>query len=35
LRIIEANGGRLESEIEAPSGEGRQRRYWIKLQQDG
>jgi len=31
VRIIEANGGRLENEIEAPSGDGTLRRYWIVL----
>jgi predicted acetyltransferase len=35
VRIIEANGGRLENEIDAPSGDGRLRRYWIMLLQDG
>ena len=29
VRIIEANGGRLENEIDAPSGDGPLRRYWI------
>jgi predicted acetyltransferase len=35
VRIIEANGGRLEDEIDAPSGDGRLRRYWIKVPPDG
>jgi predicted acetyltransferase len=30
-RIIEANGGRLENVISAPSGHGPLRRYWIAL----
>lgn len=30
-RIIEANGGRLENVIAAPSGHGALRRYWIAL----
>ena len=30
-RIIEANGGRLENVIDAPSGHGLLRRYWITL----
>ena len=35
VRIIEANGGRLEDEIDDPSGGGRLRRYWIKVRDDG
>jgi predicted acetyltransferase len=35
VRIIEANGGRLEDEIDAPSGDGRLRRYWITVRADG
>jgi predicted acetyltransferase len=35
LRIIEANGGRLENEIDAPSGDGLLRRYWITLRDSG
>jgi predicted acetyltransferase len=35
VRIIEANGGCLENEIDAPSGEGRLRRYWITLPAGG
>jgi predicted acetyltransferase len=35
VRIIEANGGRLENEIDAPSGDGVLRRYWITLGGDG
>ena len=35
VRIIEANGGRLENELEAPSGDGLLRRYWITLRDDG
>jgi len=31
VRIIEANGGRLENQIDAPSGDGLLRRYWITL----
>ncbi len=31
LRVIEANGGRLDSLIDDPSGRGRLRRYWISL----
>jgi predicted acetyltransferase len=31
LRVIEANGGRLDDEIPHPSGCGRLRRYWIAL----
>jgi predicted acetyltransferase len=30
-KIIEANGGRLENVIQAPSGNGPLRRYWIAL----
>ena len=35
IRIIEANGGRLEDEIGSPFGGGRLRRYWITLREDG
>lgn len=35
VRIIEANGGDLENEIDAPSGDGRLRRYWIRLPAGG
>ena len=35
VRIIEANGGRLEDEIDAPSGDGLLRRYWITPRDDG
>jgi predicted acetyltransferase len=35
VRIIEANGGRLENQIDAPSGDGLLRRYWITLRDDG
>jgi len=35
VRIIEANGGTFENEIDAPSGDGRLRRYWITLPCDG
>jgi predicted acetyltransferase len=31
VRIIEANGGRLDSAIDDPAGRGRLRRYWISL----
>ena len=35
VRIIEANGGRLDNEIDAPSGDGLLRRYWITLRGNG
>jgi predicted acetyltransferase len=35
VRIIETNGGCLDNEIDAPSGDGRLRRYWIKVRPDG
>jgi predicted acetyltransferase len=35
VRIIKANGGRLENEIDAPSCDGLLRRYWITLRDSG